>query len=45
MKRALWFVLIAVVLLTLAGATWVVSALRAPMTRISRIPTLSPQPA
>ena len=35
MKKIFWFVLIAAVLVTLAAATWVVSALRAPIRRRS----------
>ena len=41
MKKYFWFVLIAAVLVTLAAATWVVSALRTPIRRSS---TLIPQP-
>jgi hypothetical protein len=40
MKKLFWFVLIAAVLVTLAAATWVVSALRAPIRRL----TPDPQP-
>jgi hypothetical protein len=42
MKKAFWFVLVATVLLTLAGAAWLIGALRAP---VRRFPSPQPQTA
>ena len=42
MKKTFWIVLIAAVLITLAAATWLVGALRAP---IRRIHSLAPRHA
>jgi len=44
MKKAFWFVLVATVLLTLAGAAWLIGVLRTPV-RIRRFPSPQPQTA
>jgi hypothetical protein len=44
MKRAFWFVLVATVLLTLAGAAWLIGVLRPPI-RVRRVPSPQPQTA
>ena len=41
MKRAFWFVLIATVLLALAGATWLVGGVRSLVAPSSRKPRLT----